>query len=179
MKDIKLKLLSELMKNSKASDRELAVKLGVSQPTVSRVRARLEKEGYIKEYTFIPDFSKLGFEIAAVTLIKLKKELTDEELGKIWKFTNGYLKENPFAYLMAAEGIGLGYNRVVISLHQDYADFVRFVRATREVPFAELGAFDTFMISLSSKHYQPLTFSILANYLLTMKEESSTGRNTR
>jgi len=173
MKDIKLKLLSELMKNSKASDRELAVKLKVSQPTVSRVRARLEKEGYIKEYTFIPDFSKLGFEIAAVTLVKLKKELTDEELRKIWKFANGFVKENPFAYLMAADGIGLGYNRVVISLHENYADFARFVRATREVPFAELGAFDTFMISLSSKHYQPLTFSILANYLLTMKEKAT------
>jgi len=173
MKDIKFKLLSELMKNSKASDRELAVKLGVSQPTVSRVRARLEKEGYIKEYTFIPDFSKLGFEIAAVTLVKLKRELTEEELGKIWKFANGFVKENPFAYLMAADGIGLGYNRVVISLHENYSDFVRFVKATREVPFAELAAFDTFMISLSSKHYQPVTFSILANYLLTMKEKAT------
>jgi len=173
MKDIKLKLLSELMKNSKSSDRELAVKLGVSQPTVSRVRARLEKEGYIKEYTFIPDFRRLGFEIAAVTLVKLKRELTEEELGKIWKFANGYQKENPFAYVMVAAGSGLGYNGVVISLHQNYSDFVRFVKATREVPLAEVGAFDTFMISLSSKHYQPLTFSILANYLLTMKEKAT------
>ena len=173
MKDIKLKVLSELMKNSKTSDRELAGKLGVSQPTVSRVRAKLEKDGYIKEYTLIPDFLKLGFEIMAVTLVKLKRELTEEELRKIWKFAEGYLKTNPFAYMMAADGNGLGYNRVLISLHEDYADFIRLVRATREVPFAELAAFDSFMIGLSSRHYQPLTFSILANYLLTMKKKTT------
>lgn len=174
MKDIRLKLLSELMKNSKTSDRELAVRLRVSQPTVSRIRAKLEKEGYIKEYTMIPDFGKLGFEIMTITLVKLRKELTKEEMDKIWKFAERFTKKNPFAYMMAANGNGLGYNRVIIAFHKDYADFVRFVKATREVPFAELGAFDSFMISLSDDHYQPLTFSIVANYLLTMKDKATT-----
>jgi DNA-binding Lrp family transcriptional regulator len=63
MKKIEWMLLSELMKNSKQSDRELAKKIGASQPTVTRTRTRLEKEGYIKEYTIIPDFSKFGFEL--------------------------------------------------------------------------------------------------------------------
>ena len=173
MKDIRLKLLSELIKNSKTSDRELALRLGVSQPTVSRIRAKLEKEGYIKEYTMIPDFGKLGFEIMTITLVKLKRELTKEELDRIWKFAEGFTKKNPFSYMMAANGNGLGYNRVIIALHEDYADFVRFVRATREVPFAELGAFDSFMISLSDDHYQPLTFSIVAKYLLAMKDKAT------
>jgi len=35
MKDVKLKLISELMKNSKKSDRELAKVIGVSQPTIT------------------------------------------------------------------------------------------------------------------------------------------------
>jgi len=172
VKDIRLKLLAELMKNSKTSDRELAGKLRVSQPTVSRVRARLEKEGYIKEYTLIPDFRKLGFEIMAVTLVKLRRELTQEETVKMRKFADEFLKESPFAFIMALDGNGLGYDRIVMSLHEDYADFVRFVRATREVRFAELVAFDSFMISLSSRHYQPLTFSILADYMLAMKEKA-------
>ena len=168
-----MKLLAELMKNSKTSDRELATKLGVSQPTVSRIRARLEREGYIKEYTLIPDFHKLGFEIMAVTLVKLKRELTEAETGKIWKYAEELLKKSPFAYMMAMDGHGLGYNRVVISLHENYSDFVRFVKATREVPYAELAAFDSFMISLSTKHYQPLTFSMVAKYLLAMNEKKS------
>ena len=178
MKEIKLRLLSELLRNSKTSDRELAVKLGVSQPTVSRIRAKLEKDGYIKQYTLIPDFSKLGFEIMAVTLVKLKKELTESETVKILSFAEKFLKENPFAYMMAADGNGLGYGYVVISLHENYTDFVRFVKATKEVPFAELGAFDSFMMSLSARHYQPLTFSIIADYLLATKEKPSTDGNT-
>ena len=36
-----LRLVSEMLKNSKKSDRELAGILGVSQPTVSRTRARI------------------------------------------------------------------------------------------------------------------------------------------
>ena len=173
MKDIKLKVLAELMRNSKTSDRELAGRLHVSQPTVSRVRAKLEKEGYIKEYTLIPDFRKLGFEIMAVTLVKLKRELTEEELSKIWRFTDGFTKENPFAYITAMDGRGMGYSGVVISLHEDYSDFVRFARATKEVPLAELAAFDSVLISLSAKLYQPLTLSIVAKYLLAMKEKTT------
>lgn len=172
MKDIKLRLLSELLRNSKASDRELATKLGVSQPTVSRIRAKLEKDGYIREYTLIPDFSKLGFEIMAVTLIRLKKQLTKSDINRIWTFAEKFLKENPFAYMMAASGNGLGYEYLVFSLHENYTDFVRFVKATKEVPFAELGAFDSFMISLSTKHFQPLTFSIIGDYLLAAKENN-------
>lgn len=42
MKSIELKIVSELMKNSHRSDRELARRIGTSQPTVTRVRTRLE-----------------------------------------------------------------------------------------------------------------------------------------
>jgi DNA-binding Lrp family transcriptional regulator len=58
MKDIERRLISELMKNSRRSDRELAKALGTSQPTITRTRGKLEREGIIKEYTMIPDFTK-------------------------------------------------------------------------------------------------------------------------
>jgi DNA-binding Lrp family transcriptional regulator len=60
-------LLYELMINSKRSDRELAKAVKVSQPTITRIRKSLEKLGYIREYTVIPDLQKIGFEIAALT----------------------------------------------------------------------------------------------------------------
>ena len=88
MKEIELKLLSELMKNSRRSDRDLAKAIGVSQPTVTRIRSRLEKEGYIKEYTMIPDFSRLGYEILALTLIKLRKRLVQKKRKKREKSPN-------------------------------------------------------------------------------------------
>ena len=59
-------MISELVKNSRRSDRELAKALGVSQPTVSRIRVRLEKQGII-EYSAVLNLAKLGFEMIAVT----------------------------------------------------------------------------------------------------------------
>ena len=83
MKSVELKLLSELMKNSRRSDRELAKAIGSSQPTVTRTRTRLEEKGYIREYALIPDFAKLGFELMSLTFTKFKRQLTDEELKKL------------------------------------------------------------------------------------------------
>jgi DNA-binding Lrp family transcriptional regulator len=42
-------LLYELMKNSRKSDRDLAKILDVSQPTVTRMRRKLETSEYISE----------------------------------------------------------------------------------------------------------------------------------
>jgi DNA-binding Lrp family transcriptional regulator len=80
MKEIELKLISELMKNSRRSDRELGKAIGTSQPTVSRMISRLEKEGVVKEYTVIPDFQKLGHSLAAITLGRVKDEFRRPEV---------------------------------------------------------------------------------------------------
>jgi DNA-binding Lrp family transcriptional regulator len=47
---VTVKLLPEMLKNSRRSDRDLAKVLGVSQPTVTRTKQRLKKE-YIRTYT--------------------------------------------------------------------------------------------------------------------------------
>lgn len=63
------KILLELMKNARISDRKLAKILDVSQATISRRRAFLERE-LIDGYTTIPKWDKLGYAILAVTLVK-------------------------------------------------------------------------------------------------------------
>src|SRR4030043_777946 len=73
LKEIELGVIAELMKNSRRSDRELAKALHTSQPTVSRTIKRLEKMGIIKEYTMIPDFSKLGYKIMGITQMKVEE----------------------------------------------------------------------------------------------------------
>ncbi|MCW3982010.1 MAG: Lrp/AsnC family transcriptional regulator, partial [Candidatus Bathyarchaeota archaeon] len=60
MKKIDSRILAELMRNSKVSDRQLAKRVGVSQPTITRRRARLEK-GIINGYTTIPHWANLGY----------------------------------------------------------------------------------------------------------------------
>jgi Lrp/AsnC family transcriptional regulator for asnA, asnC and gidA len=73
-----MNLLLELLKDSKRSDRKLARVLDVSQPTVNRMRSRLVKEGVMKEFTVIPDFVKVGYEIMAITCVKVKEKMIME-----------------------------------------------------------------------------------------------------
>ena len=78
-----MKLLLELLKDSKRSDREISKVLGVSQPTISRTRQRLSEKGIIQEFTVIPDFVKLGFQIMAISSFKLKVAKDIEGLTKL------------------------------------------------------------------------------------------------
>ncbi|MGQ9460398.1 MAG: Lrp/AsnC family transcriptional regulator [Candidatus Bathyarchaeaceae archaeon] len=75
LSDLDKKVLSELLRNAKISDRSLAKKLKVSQSTLTRVRNKLEREGYIRRYTILPDFRKLGWEILAFTFVKMNPEI--------------------------------------------------------------------------------------------------------
>lgn len=101
-------MIAELMKNSRRSDRELAKAIGVSQPTITRLIKKLEKEGYIKEYTMIPDFRKLGYELMALIFIKLKNTLSSEEAEKAREITQESLSKSAFGIVMLERGIGLG-----------------------------------------------------------------------
>lgn len=120
-KDLPKKLLIELLRNSKESDRKLAKKLGVSQPTITRTRNRIEREGFIRSYTIIPDWRKLGFEIMAFTFTKMDPKLVSEELiGKV----RTYAAKFPNA-IFASSGEGLGMTGVIVSLHKDYTDYAK------------------------------------------------------
>ena len=171
MKDIKLKLISELMKNSKKSDRELAKVIGVSQPTFTRTRSRLEKEGYIKEYTLIPDFRKLGFEIMAFTFINFAKGTTAGGINETRNAIRKFEKEFPAAILMAVIGMGLGYERLVVSLHESYSSFMKHLTMIKQLPNVDMEHVESFVVSLAEEHhYQPLTLSTIANFLSKQRE---------
>jgi len=178
LKNTELKLICALMKNSRKSDRELGKAIGVSQPTVSRVIRRLEKERMIKEYTMIPDFFKLGFEIMAITFSRFQKgvsELSKEEFDKFrTRCRELQEKTEPEAIFMAMNGIGLGYDRVFISFHKDYSSFVKVINEVKKIPEIDSPRTESFMIDLSDQeHFQPLTLSAIANYLMNTKEEQS------
>ena len=172
LKDVELRLISELMKNSRRSDRELATSLKSSQPTVSRVRKKIQKEGYIREFTAIPDFRKLGFELAAITLVKLKT-LSQEELKKAREITAKNMKEKePDEIVLFCRGMGRGYDGVIVSFHRNYSDFTRLLNSIKEYPFVDVSGTLDFIIDLNDQN-QPrnLTFSTLARYLLTSRKQ--------
>ena len=154
MKKRMMKLLLELLKGSKRSDRELAKVLGVSQPTVSRMRQRLVEEGVIKEFTVIPDFVKMGYEIMAINCFKSK--ISKELAEKTVKSTTA--KPN---IIFASGAEGMGKNAVIISLHKNYTDFSKFLRDLRLEGGDDLQDYDTILISLKEKAVKPLSLTYL------------------
>lgn len=166
MKEVELKLICELMKNSRRSDRELAKSIGISQPTVSRIRSKLEKEGMLN-YTTIPDLAKLGFGILAVVFGKRNFEKAP---GSHIQKAIDYAREHP-NIIFGAAGQGLGFDRVSISIHRDYSDYVKFVEETRTA-WVEIMDVESFLIDLNSKDTgQPLSLKPFAKWLMERKQE--------
>jgi Lrp/AsnC family transcriptional regulator for asnA, asnC and gidA len=172
-KPVTLRLIAELMKNSRRSDRELAKALHVSQPMVTRLRRQLEKEGLIREYTIIPDFRKLGYHIMALTFAKFLNQPTPEILEKAKVVAKEKLGEIGEAILLE-RGLGLHSNGVVISFHKDYASYSKLRDWLKQFSFIGPYDLEDFLIDLDDEvHYRYLTFSTLGKHLLTIdaKEE--------
>jgi DNA-binding Lrp family transcriptional regulator len=173
IREIELKVLSELMKNSRVSDRELAKRLGVSQPTVSRIRNKFEKEGYIKEYTYMPDFVKLGYNLMALTLIKRTEGSSREEDGSLFKEANKHAAKAGFDIVMAVRGMGCGYDAVILSFHESYSAFLERLREIKQFPGMDVEHIDSFIVDLTDKNlYRQLTFSTLASHMLMLRKTS-------
>jgi len=157
MKKRMMKLLLELLKDSKRSDRELAKVLGVSQPTVSRMRQRLVKEGVIKEFTVIPDFVKMGYEIMAISCVKTKmRKLTElEEKAEKWwkKYPN---------VIFVSRAQGMGKSGVMISLHKSYTDYSNFLSESLLEWREDVIEYDSMLIDLNGRIVKPFSLAYLA-----------------
>jgi len=158
-----LSLLLELLKDSKRSDRELAKVLGVSQPTVTRMRSRLVKEGMIREFTVIPDFVKMGYEIMVITCFRAKYKVELVEKAEKW------VKKYPNA-IFVARAQGMGKNGVMVSLHKDYSDFDNFLSDLLLVFGDDIEDPGTLIVSLKGAIVKPFSLKYLAE-----AEETSEG----
>jgi len=171
MKDIYVKLLLEMMGQCKRSDRELAKSMRVSQPTVTRARRWLEANGYITEYTLIPDFAKIGLELVAFTLIKARVEgKTEKDQEESEKKTRVFLRSHSNV-VMGLRGEGLGCDGMLVSLHKDFAEFTRFMRELK-VETTGLEVVGNFLASLTDMNqYRQLTFKRVKDYVNAEEQE--------
>jgi len=143
-------LLYELVKNSKRSDRELAKVVKVSQPTITRMRKNLEESGYVREYTVIPAFEKLGFEIIALNF--LSAGIGKEQVKEV----HGWILENP-KILFSSSGAGLnGTTLLLVSIHKDFTDFSTFTHELRSFLGSNVSSVESFLVPLKTdviKHF--------------------------
>lgn len=166
MKDIEVKLLSELMKNSRRSDKELARAVGVSQPTISRAIKKLEKEKML-EYTLVPDLRKLGFEILAFTFGNWNREsFPNTRVNEMKEF----ISKHP-EMIFVSTGTGPGCDRMAITVHKSYMDYCKIIDEFKQEWGQYFSSLTTFMVSLESDNIlKHLSFSTLANMLQSEPE---------
>jgi len=162
-KDKMMELLHELIKNSKRSDRDLAKIPGLSQPTVTRMRRKLEKRRYILEYTVIPDLTKLGYEIMAFTFMNVIRydAETGEPFRDLAERVHKWAVENP-RIILGAAGDGMdGKNCMMISLHRDFTDYYRFISEFRDKWSSHMRDIESFLVSLKATMVKPFSFRYL------------------
>jgi len=155
LKPMDYRLLSELLKNSNRSDREVARALGTSQPTVTRSRNRLLKEGMIREFTIIPDFLEMGFELVAITCVKAKP--SKDLIEKAIKVTTSDPK-----IVFAARADGMGKNAVMVSLHRNYSEYSNFIANLMLEHGKDIEDYDTLLVSLAGLIVKPFSLKYIA-----------------
>ena len=161
-KDLSQKLVWELLKNSKRSDRELAKILGVSQPKIKRPRHKLEKSGIIKDYTIIPDFRKLGFKIMALTFFKMSSQFfTPEFLEKARKKS----AKVPDDAILISTGEGMGMTEVIFSVHKDLRDYYHHLSMLRLNWKEVLKGVQSFVIPIGEAQFRSFSLTYLVGYV--------------
>lgn len=83
-----ISILSELRKNCKQNLKQLAAKFGTHPNTLLQRIRKLEREGVIRAYQAEIDYSKLGYDLQAIIMIKMTKGMLHdpeiiEELARI------------------------------------------------------------------------------------------------
>ena len=146
LKDFELRLMAELVRNCRRSDKELAKVLHVSQPTVTRTRARLEKQGLV-EYGASPHLAKMGYKIMAVVFGKRDYVKHPED---VFKEANRFVERHP-NIIFASDGSGLDRDRMTISIHRSYSDYSAFMQEMR-AEVKDIMSLESFLIDLTTEN---------------------------
>ncbi len=67
-------VLRKIIEHSKIPDSKIAEDMGISPQAVFKIRNKLEELGIIKGYTPIIDFKKIGIQVLALLIIRIKPE---------------------------------------------------------------------------------------------------------
>ncbi|MGP3667585.1 MAG: Lrp/AsnC family transcriptional regulator [Candidatus Bathyarchaeota archaeon] len=127
MDEVDVKILKELVKNSRQSFREIAKKLDMAVGTVvNRVR-NLEKTGVIKGYSVVVDHEKLGYELTAIIEVTVAK-------GKLLEVDEKVAKEPTVCAVYDTTGVT---DAIVIAKFKTREDLSKFVKNLLSNPYVE------------------------------------------
>ncbi len=174
----KLKVLFALMALGGKSDREIAKTLGINNTTLSRRRRKLEQEGYIKEYTVIPDFHKLGLNVIVFTFASTPETVNAAHPSEF----RALMKKHP-QVLCVLEDLGLsGNNWFVISVHKSYDDYIELFNEVQKESMVMQHRprnFNTHAVMFHTGKSAPMPFSLRnLEALFDLSKQSNPNKNT-
>ncbi|MHC3129646.1 MAG: Lrp/AsnC family transcriptional regulator [Candidatus Bathyarchaeota archaeon] len=152
-----MSLLFEYLKDSNRSDRQIAKVLGVSQPTVSRMKSRLLEEGVVRHFSAIPDFAKMGYEIMAFSFVKFNME----QVMEIEEKTKEWMQSHP-EIIFSSRAEGMGMDAVTVSLHKNYAEYTNFIMENKEKRGKFMAEVHYILVDVGGDVTKPLSFKYLA-----------------
>jgi DNA-binding Lrp family transcriptional regulator len=162
--NVAIKILQQLLKNSKKSDRELAKIVGISQATFTRRRKQLERK-IIQEYTITPNLYELGFEILAFTFVRSVPPTSKEGWEELVKKGRESMVRYPNV-IFSSKGEGLGMSSVVVSVHEDYTSYSDFLSQLRQEWANVIVDTQNFLVSLKGDYMaKSFSFKYLADIL--------------
>ncbi|MFH1327284.1 MAG: Lrp/AsnC family transcriptional regulator [Candidatus Bathyarchaeota archaeon] len=121
------KILSEYLKDSRQSLREIARKVDVAVGTVLIRTKRMEKEGIIRGYTAVLDHEKLGYELIAITELNVSK-------GKLLEVDREVAKIPTTCAVYDVTGIT---DAIVIAKFKSREELSNFTKALLAIPYVE------------------------------------------
>ena len=130
--------------------------LGVSQPTVSRMRNRLVKEGLVRHFSAIPDFGKMGYEIMAFSCVKFKTD----QIMEIQEKAKEWAKNHCIIFTSRAQGMGM--DAVTISLHKNYLEYSKFLEKNKEIWGHLIQDVHFMLVDLKGEITKPFSLKYLA-----------------
>jgi hypothetical protein len=115
----------------------------------------LETEG-IEQYTLIPNFPYLGFDIIAFTFF-----FTKEFVHPLWEQGKKWAAKQPNVVFVST-GQGMDSDAIMVSVHKDYASFVKFYHVFGRDWGKHLKDFKIFLMSIKgSVQLKPFSFKYL------------------
>ncbi len=127
MDELDLRILEELLKDSRQSYRKLADALNVAVGTVQSRIKKLEKRGIIKGYTVLLDHEKMGYELTSITQITVSK-------GKLIDTEKEIAKMGP---VLAVYDVTGDADIIVIAKFKSRKDLSNFTKKLLSLPYVE------------------------------------------
>ena len=121
-------ILKELKKDSRLTTREIAKRIKSSAATVHRRLNNLIKEGYIKQFTIVPDWQKLGKTTMAYVLINI-----DYPYVKRKKLSQDIMADRLIKHPLVFDAVTVtGRKDLILKVHvKDTAELNKFINFLR------------------------------------------------